>query len=348
METSEYVYDEDYSNDSEICRKESVVQFESSVTPVVFIIVVLFSCVGNTLVLWVLVKYENLKSLTNTFLFNLALSDLIFTFGLPFWAYYYMYGWTFGDEACKAVNFVFYTGYYSSLIFLTVLTVHRYIAVVHPMSVVLSRRSLHCYITSAIIWVMSMGAAVPQAMFNSVVNYTEQAIESTDKMNLKVIQLCDFEGQINWKLAGTYLQNFFFICAFVVISFCYTEILARLLRPTSHTRAKTVWLILCIVVFFFLGWGPYNVAIFLDSLISWRISPFNECHVSITIDYLMYVSRMVAFSHCCLNPLFYVFVGIKFRNHLKKMIWTVCKKGREPQNRQSRIIYSNGEEISMH
>lgn len=334
----------DYSDESEICQKENVAQFESTVTPVVFIIVVLFSCVGNTLVVWVLVKYENLKSLTNTFLLNLALSDLIFTFGLPFWAYYYTHGWTFGDEACKAVNFVFYTGYYSSLIFLTVLTIHRYVAVVHPMSVVLSRKSLHCCVTSAVIWVMSICAAVPQAVFNQVVNSTiESANNSFDE-----IKLCDFEGRINWKLTGVYLQNFFFVCAFVVISFCYTEILARLLRPTSHTRAKTVWLILCIVVFFFLGWGPYNVAIFLDSLIAWGISPFNECHVSTSIDYLMYVSRMVAFSHCCLNPLFYVFVGIKFRNHLKKMIWTVCKKAREPQNRHSRLIYSNGEEISMY
>ncbi|XP_051555227.1 chemokine XC receptor 1-like [Myxocyprinus asiaticus] len=329
-------YDSDYGD--EICDKINVVQFGAAVTPIVFTIVIVFSCVGNTLVIWVLVKYENLKSLTNTFLLNLALSDLIFTFGLPFWAYYYMYGWTFGDPACKTVNFVFYTGYYSSIIFLTVLTVHRYVAVVYPMSMVISKKSLHCYVTSAVIWIISLCAAVPQAKFNTVVSLP----------NDETMQYCDFDRQVNWKLMGTYLQNSFFLVAFVIITFCYSQILGRLLRPTSHTRNKTVRLILCIVVFFFLGWGPYNVAIFLDSLISWEISPFNECNVSITVDYLMYISRMVAFSHCCLNPVFYVFVGIKFRNHLKKMLWTVCKKGIVPQNRHSRLIYSNGEEISMY
>uniref|UniRef100_A0A671KFM4 Chemokine XC receptor 1-like n=1 Tax=Sinocyclocheilus anshuiensis TaxID=1608454 RepID=A0A671KFM4_9TELE len=311
-------YDYNFTNDSiddGICIKKNAIQFATAITPVIFIIIVLFSCVGNTLVVWVLVKYENLKSLTNTFLLNLALSDLIFTFGLPFWAYYYIYGWTLGDPACKAVNFVFYTGYYSSIIFLTVLTIHRYMAVVHPMSVVMSRKSLHCYVTSLVIWIISLCAAIPQARFNSVV---------------------------------TYLQNSFFIIAFVIIAFCYTVILGRLLRPTSHTRRKTVQLILFIVVFFFLGWGPYNVAIFLDSLISWKISPFNDCKLSESIDYLMYVSRMVAFSHCCLNPVFYVFMGIKFRNHLKKMLWTYCKNNTEPQNRHSMLIYSNGEEISMY
>ncbi|XP_039533337.1 chemokine XC receptor 1-like [Pimephales promelas] len=335
---SDYYYDYNISDADGVCDKTKVDQFGRAVTPILFIIIVLFSCVGNTLVLYVLAKYENLKSLTNTFLLNLAISDLIFTSGLPFWAYYYMYGWTLGDPACKAVNYVFYTGYYSSIIFLTVLTVHRYMAVVHPMSVVMSRKSLHCYATSIVIWIISFCAAIPQAMFNSVVD----ADETTP------VQLCDFEGEINWKLQTVYLQNFFFVVSFVIIAFCYTVILTRLLRPTSHTRKKTVQLIFFIVVFFFLGWGPYNVAIFLDSLTSWGISPFNECEVSRSVDYWMYISRMVALSHCCLNPVFYVFMGIKFRNHLKKMSWAFRKKNNEPQNRHSRLIYSNGEEISMY
>uniref|UniRef100_A0A8C1ZIH2 Chemokine (C motif) receptor 1b, duplicate 1 n=1 Tax=Cyprinus carpio TaxID=7962 RepID=A0A8C1ZIH2_CYPCA len=332
----------------DICIKTDVIQFGKAVTPVIFLIVVLLSCLGNTLVLWVLVKYENLKSLTNTFLLNLALSDLIFTFGLPFWAYYYMYGWTLGDPACKAVNFVFYTGYYSSIIFLTVLTVHRYMAVVHPMSVVMFRKSLHCYATSIVIWIISLCAAIPQARFNKVVNDHFDAFMETQNNGNNVVLLCDFDGEINWKLASTYLQNSFFVIAFVIIAFCYTVILGRLLRPTSHTCRKTVQLILFIVVFFFLGWGPYNMAIFLDSLIAWKISPFSDCELSVSIDYWMHISQMVAFSHCCLNPVFYVFMGIKFRNHLKKILQTFCKNNTEPQNRHSRLVFSTGEEIFMY
>nr|AXJ20724.1 putative X-C motif chemokine receptor 1b [Ctenopharyngodon idella] len=152
-------------------------------------------------------------------------------------------------------------------------------------------------------------------MFNSVVYSPVELIIEDQNNSTNVLQLCDFDGEINWKLETIYLQNFIFVVAFVIITFCYTVILARLLRPTSHTRKKTVQLILFIVVFFFLGWGPYNVAIFLDSLIAWGISPFIECDISKSIDYWIYISRMMAFSHCCLNPVFYVFMGIKFRNH---------------------------------
>ncbi|XP_052404738.1 chemokine XC receptor 1-like [Carassius gibelio] len=303
--TEEYDYDNITNETPDICIKKNAIQFATAITPIFFLIIVLFSCVGNTLVIWVLVKYENLKSLTNTFLLNLALSDLIFTFGLPFWAYYYMYGWTLGDPACKAVNFVFYTGYYSSIIFLTVLTIHRYMAVVHPMSVVMSRKSVHCYMTAILIWIISLCAAIPQARFNSVVHNDADVFMDDQNNSTTAVLLCDFAGQINWKLSSIYRQNSFFIIAFVIFAFCYTVILGRLLRPTFHTSRKEVHLIFFIVVFFFLGWGPYNVAIFLDSLISWNISPFTDCELSKSIDYLMYVSRMVAFSHCCLNPVFY-------------------------------------------
>ncbi|XP_072524854.1 chemokine XC receptor 1 [Salminus brasiliensis] len=335
-EYSTVEYDLNYED--ELCNKTTVVQFGAIVTPVFFTVVIVLSCMGNALVLGVLVKYENLRSLTNAFLFNLAVSDLVFTVGLPFWAHYHILGrWTFGDAACKAVNFIFFVGFYSSTIFLTTMTVHRYMAVVHPLSLVLNRKPYHCFVISVIIWMMSFGAAAPHVIFT---------VETNDNGSSPKLH-CSYDN-VQWRLVGIYQQNIFFLTAFITITFCYSQILIRLLRPTSHTRRKTVRLILCIVVVFFLGWAPYNMAIFLDSLISWEVAPLNECDTSTTVDYVLTISRLVAFSHCCLNPVFYVFMGIKFRTHLKKMLWNICKRMDEPQNRHSQLIYSNGEEISMY
>lgn len=336
---TEYTYD--YEDDR--CNKTEVVQFGTMVSAVFFTGVIVFSCVGNALVLWVLLKYENMSSLTNVFLLNLAVSDLVFTIGLPFWANFHVSGgWTLGDPACKAVSFIFFVGFYSSTIFLTVMTVHRYMAVVYPLTVALNRKPYHCVVASVVIWLLSFCAATPHVIFNKVV-FHENVFAENPQDQL----YCDYDD-INWKLVGTYQQNIFFIISFFTITFCYIQILLRLLRPTSHTRRKTIRLIFCIVVVFFLGWAPYNVAIFFNSLISWGVAPFNECNVHTTVDYVYYISRLVAFSHCCLNPIFYVFMGIKFRNHLKKMLWSVCRRVNPPQNRHSHLIYSNGEEVSMY
>ncbi|XP_062376298.1 chemokine XC receptor 1-like [Sardina pilchardus] len=313
LTTAEYDYDQtstDYYSDDyedEMCVKEEVQKFGAIVTTVFFSVVIIFSVLGNILVLVILVKYENLKSMTNAFLLNLALSDLIFTLGLPIWAFDEIYSWVLGETACKAVSFIFDVGYYSSIIFLTTMTIHRYMGVVHPMSVVTSRKSFYCVVTSSVVWVASCLAATP-ALLKSI--YVNNNFNTTH---------CTYEDS-RWKLVETYQRNGFFLISFAVIAFCYTQILLRLFRPNSHTRHKTVRLILIIVVFFFLGWAPYNVALFLQSLVFWELKPFNDCSVSTTVDYVFYVGRLVAFSHCSLNPIFYMFMGTKFRNHLKKLL----------------------------
>ncbi|XP_041964582.1 chemokine XC receptor 1 [Alosa sapidissima] len=323
--SSDY-YNEDYED--EMCVKTEVRKFGAIVTTVFFSVVIVFSVVGNLLVLVILGKYENLKSMTNAFLLNLALSDLIFTLGLPFWASYDIHNWIFGKTACKAVSFIFDVGYYSSIIFLTTMTIHRYMAVVHPMSVVISRKSFYCVVTSSIVWVASCLAATPALLFKtSYVNNNDNSLH------------CEYEST-RWKLVGTYQRNVFFLISFAVIIFCYTQILLRLFRPNSHTRHKTVRLILIIVVVFFLGWAPYNVTLFLQSLAYWQLKPFDSCKINITVDYVFYVGRLLAFSHCCLNPIFYMFMGIKFRNHLKQLLW-YCGDTTNIHRRHSRLIYSN-------
>uniref|UniRef100_A0A673IST4 G-protein coupled receptors family 1 profile domain-containing protein n=1 Tax=Sinocyclocheilus rhinocerous TaxID=307959 RepID=A0A673IST4_9TELE len=68
---------------------------------VFFGVLVVCSCIGNLLVLVILLLYEKFRLLINILIFNLAVSDLLFTFGLPFWALYFVYGWTFGEAGYK-------------------------------------------------------------------------------------------------------------------------------------------------------------------------------------------------------------------------------------------------------
>lgn len=336
--TENFSYTYDYSDD--LCNKADVIKFGAVITPAFLWIVTLLSFFGNGLVLVILIKYEHLKSLTNIFILNLALSDLLFTCGLPFWASYHIHGWTFGEEACKAVIFIFYAGFYSSMIFLTIMTIHRYLAVVHPLSDLGSKRLCYGSVTSSAVWIISFLAAVPALV--------KHEIEKDPNDN---VEYCEYADK-QWKIGGTYQQNLLFLIALCVITFCYVKILRTLLRSRSHTRYRTVKLIFTIAVVFFLGWAPYNVLIFFKSLTDiGNISPFTECQVSKVIDYAFYVCRLIAFSHCCLNPVFYVFVGVKFRSHLKKLLKKLwfCQAGSvDIQHRSSRAAHSNGEELSLY
>ncbi|XP_072553448.1 chemokine XC receptor 1-like [Salminus brasiliensis] len=325
----EYTYDYD-----EVCHKEKVVKVGSIALPLFFSLVVLLSLFGNILVLVILARYESLKSLTNIFILNLALSDLIFTLGLPFWSCHFIWGWTFGNLMCKGVSFVFSAGFYSSMVFLMVMTVQRYVAVVHPLSDWETGPRLAA--VPVLAWVVSIGAALPALLQSSVMP------DTTDPKTM----YCKYSS-IEALLAATYQQNVSLVVAFLIMSFCYIRILQTVLKSKARRRHRTIRLIFCIVAVFFVGWTPYNVVIFLKSFTFYDIPAFTDCNVSDNLDYALYGCRLLAFSHCCLNPVFYAFVGVKFRNHLKEIVQLFRSKIKtDPQ--QPRIATIPGSQGSMY
>lgn len=301
----DYDYDDDY--DDEVCDKTKLVKFGSIAIPVFFSVVIILSLIGNILVLAILALYENLKTVNNIFILNLAISDLLFTAGLPFWAIYSSLGWVLADMLCNIVNFIFYTGFYSSILLLTIITLYRYMAVVHPLSKQGIQKASYAVAVSITLWLVSIGAAMPAMLFSTVIPY-----------NNGTIYACQYKDD-TWENVGAYQQNAIFVAAFAVMSFCYVRIVRTIRRTRSHRKHKTLKLIFCIVAVFFLGWIPYNVVIFLRRLSHSLVPPFNGCHVSTVLDYAFSVCRLIAFSHCCLNPVFYAFVGVKFRSHLNSL-----------------------------
>lgn len=333
--SSPFDYDDDYKD--EACNQTNILQTGNIFTPVFFSTVVILSLVGNILVIVILAKYENLRSLTNTFILNLAISDLLFTAGLPFWAYYHMYGWTFGDLACKIVIFTFYAGYYSSGILLILMTAHRYVAVMNPLSDIVSTKGLYSVLASLVIWAVSAMVTSPMIIFTADQGHNT----------------CGFVDSF-WHLWSTYQQNVLFILSSVIFIFCYSQIIHRLLRPSTRRRkSRTLKLIFTLIAVFFGGWGPYNIVIFLQSLNLWSETLDQEdmaesCEMSKRLNSAFYFTRVLAFSYCCLNPVLYVFVGVKFKNHLKKMLksWG-HSSSTNTRSRISRITsVTSGEEMS--
>lgn len=325
--SSQFEYDSEDDIEDQVCEKGEVVKFGSIAIPVFFSVVITLSLTGNILVLVILGLYENLKSLTNIFILNLAISDLVFTTGLPFWAIYHIWGWLFSEALCKIITFVFFTGFYSSILFLTIMTIYRYLAVVHPLSDLSTLKPSTGIFVSFLLWIISVGAAMPSLLHSSLVSIPHKGEHSLG---------CEYKANL-WKIVGISQQNIFFLVAFAVMAFCYVHILGRITKTRSHTKSRAVKLVFCIVAVFFLGWVPYNVVIFLRILADNLVAPFDDCDVSIQLDYAFYVCRLIAFSHCCLNPVFYAFVGVKFRSHLKSMLHRMFIRQNPVEEQQVRM-----------
>ncbi|XP_008935568.1 PREDICTED: chemokine XC receptor 1 [Merops nubicus] len=295
-----YSYEYSLNETSNVCEMGDYFLFYIHLATVLYTLVFLFSLLGNCLVLWILFKYENLTSLTNVFIIDLCVSDLVFSCMLPFWAVEQSFGWVFGEFLCRASNAVFSVGYYSGVFFLSALTALRYVSVVSPLSTLPSQTRRCGLLLSLLIWAGSVLIVVPEV------------IHTTVQENLEGHKICDF-AEWKWKKVDIYQRNVLFLLSFGVILFCYFKILIILLRTRSRRKHRTVKLILIIVLAFFLCWAPYNILSFLFTF------PSPTCQYLKDTSLAFYISRQIAFSHCCLNPVLYVLVGVKFKRHLFRL-----------------------------
>ncbi|XP_061442655.1 chemokine XC receptor 1 isoform X2 [Rhineura floridana] len=257
-------------------------------------------------------RYESLTSLTNLFIVNLCITDLAFSCTLPFFIVYNYYGWILGDFLCKAISAIFSISYYGGVIFLTIMTLFRYLAVVDPLSTLRTKTKRCRILLSIAIWTSTLLIVIPETIFI-------QVIASGDDGK----QHCDYPEESIWKLVELCLQAAFFLCSFIIIAFCYIGMLKILLRQRSQRRHRTVRLIFAIVLVFFLSWAPYNVlgsvyVLSSKNIISLLCQPLRD------IFFAFDISRKIAYCHCCLNPVLYVFVGVKFRRHLKHLYRDYC------------------------
>ncbi|XP_061531835.1 C-C chemokine receptor type 8 isoform X2 [Phycodurus eques] len=136
---------------------------EFTATRTVLCILFFLGLLGNATVLWILQRHIKLKTLTDICLLNLALSDLSLAVSLFLWAY------DSQDLAvCKVTTGVYQLGFYSGTSFVTLLSVDRYLAIVHAAAATRTRTLGHGLAAGVVVWVVSVVMATPQVIFASV------------------------------------------------------------------------------------------------------------------------------------------------------------------------------------
>ncbi|XP_036931602.1 C-C chemokine receptor type 2-like isoform X2 [Acanthopagrus latus] len=262
---------------------------------------------GNTTILWVLLRHIKLKTMTDVCLLNLALSDLILAASLPLWAIN-----AHNLALCKLMTGVYQLGFYSGAMFVTLMCVDRYLAIIHTVAAMRARTLHYGIIASVIIWVISFIAAAPQVIFASL------EMEPGDP-TVRCQPLYPEDTERFWKLLRNVSENTvgLFVCLPIMI-FCCVKILVMLNKCGNSKKGRAVKLIFGIVCVFVVCWVPYNVTVFLQTLQLFDL--LNSCEATNNISAAMSYAEIIALSHCCVNPVIYAFVGEKFRKSLGKVL----------------------------
>ncbi|ETE56604.1 Somatostatin receptor type 1, partial [Ophiophagus hannah] len=93
------------------------------------------------MVIYVILRYAKMKTATNIYILNLAIADELLMLSVPFLVTStLLHHWPFGSLLCRLVLSVDAVNMFTSIYCLTVLSVDRYIAVVHPIKASRYRR----------------------------------------------------------------------------------------------------------------------------------------------------------------------------------------------------------------
>ncbi|XP_059424634.1 C-C chemokine receptor type 2-like [Carassius carassius] len=291
------------------CNNGNTKAFSEVFLPTLYSIVFILGFIGNGLVVWVLIRYRQKSNMTDVCLFNLALSDLLFLVSLPFWAHSTMNEWIFGKFMCHTITGLFTLGLYGSIFFMVLMTLDRYVVIVHAHSIFSRNRSVKMgVILASFVWILSLFASLPNIIF-----------ANDNKEGNKTSCGTDFSQNTAW-ISFTYLNMNFLSLIFplIIMGFCYSRIIPILISIKSQKRHKVIRLILAVVAVYFLFWTPYNIVMFLTFLQKQHFLLSCELHTSLSLA--MQWVETIALSHCCLNPIIYAFAGQKFRRAVLKVL----------------------------
>nr|AAC53386.1 CC chemokine receptor-5 [Mus musculus]AAI05644.1 Ccr5 protein [Mus musculus]BAE41700.1 unnamed protein product [Mus musculus] len=316
-----YIYDIDYGM-SAPCQKINVKQIAAQLLPPLYSLVFIFGFVGNMMVFLILISCKRLKSMTDIYLLNLAISDLLFLLTLPFWAHYAANEWVFGNIMCKVFTGVYHIGYFGGIFFIILLTIDRYLAIVHAVFALKVRTVNFGVITSVVTWVVAVSASLPEIIFT---RSQKEGFHYTCSPHFLHTQYHFWKSFQTLKMVILSL-----ILPLLVMIICYSGILHTLFRCRNEKkRHRAVRLIFAIMIVYFLFWTPYNIVLLLTTF--QEFFGLNNCSSSNRLDQAMQATETLGMTHCCLNPVIYAFVGEKFRSYLsvffrKHIVKRFCKR----------------------
>ncbi|XP_061541990.1 neuropeptide Y receptor Y7 [Phycodurus eques] len=274
-------------------------------------LIILLGLLGNALVIYMIIRYRNMRTVTNFFIANLALADLLVdTFCLPFTLVYTLLDeWMFGAVLCHLVPFAQALSVHVSILTLTVIALERYRCIVFYLGQRLTWHS--SFLIMAFTWTISAVLAAPLAIFR------EYRYEEIPSINLH-IAVCsekwpygtNRDGVI-YSLSMLLLQ---YIIPLAIISYAYICIWVKLknhISPSTRNdsimrRKKTTKMLALVVVVFAICWLPFHIfqlASDLDLVLN-----FKEYKLIYTVFHIVAMCSTFA------NPLLYGWMNKNYRN----------------------------------
>ncbi|XP_039972583.1 free fatty acid receptor 2 [Xiphias gladius] len=292
----------------------------------VYIITFVLGFPANSLAFYTFCKKVRQKPTPiDILLLNLTISDLLFLLFLPFKMQEVMNNmmWDMPYALCPLSGFIFYMTIYNSTLFLTAVSMERYLGVAFPIQHSLRRRPMYAVAASIFFWFfsifhLSIVFIVPFIRSEMSQNNTSGQNATNSSSNGSNVCYENFsEVQLNVLLpVRLELCLVLFCIPFLICSFCYINfirILSKLQHIDRRRRLRAIGMALGTLLVFALCFGPYNVS-HIVGFITWKSPDWRD------------KALLCSTFNACLDPLIFYFSSSAVRGTVGSVIEGVKRR----------------------
>lgn len=299
----------------------------TSVYITLYVLLFFIGVSGNSLVVYVVMRNKAMQSITNLFITNLAISDIMMCLlAVPFTPLsYFMSSWIFGEVLCHIVPMTLCICVYVSTLTSTAIAVDRYFVIVYPFRP--RMKTCVCVLMIVAIWIISVSISLPLGIYQNVVpegKNKKSCIEKWPKDQARQF----------FTVTSLVLQ---YIVPCSIITYCYSKV-SLALRKRSKSRIgtgcvnpereemeirrkrRTNKMLIAMVTIFVICWLPINMVL----LIGDYLVKFSE---NLYFALVFLTSHVIAMSSTIYNPFLYAWMNDNFKKEFKLVLPCIFRRG---------------------
>ncbi|XP_052685205.1 tachykinin-like peptides receptor 99D [Crassostrea angulata] len=293
-----------------------------SLLAVLYGLISILAVFGNLLVIIVILKNKNMQSITNIFIANLALGDvLIGIFSIPFqFQAALLQRWVVPYFLCPVAPFIKNLTVCVSVFTLTIIAIDRYIAVMRPLKAGIKMKVATFVLVST--WLFGIISSLPNLFFFEVIDIPDIQFKN------QTMPFCAhaYPSKMFMSVHVFYLSLMQYFLPLLVINFTYFRIVIKIWGTKApgqqlegqettriRNRKKVVKMLIIVVCLFVICWLPLHVYQVLS-----QIHP--AINSSENIHIIWFCSNWLAMSNSCYNPFVYGLLNSKFKREYRKLL----------------------------
>lgn len=295
---------------------------------VVLCLVYMIGLILNGFSLWVFI-FRISKWHAGTLLqFNLAISDVLASPATPLMAAYFVTGnWDFGPFLCQFKIALISAHFYGSIMFLTLISLHRYVVVVHfKRSSPLKRKTFVKKLCFGLWCFLLIGAIV----------YAVQLPVTDEDGHKQCLSIHQSKHISKYFIINFVLFVLGFLVPFITAVVCYSCLARSVTKVNVNSlhgqsvKAKSLRMIGICLLIFGICFLPLNVTRTVAVVLK-KYYP-NNCQLLTKTETAYYSSYVLAGINCCLDPLIYFFGSHNFNKAFRGSV-RIMRQTQERDNR---------------